>query len=573
VVARALVWAFALLFSLTTYTFSDDHFGRISPARQIARYGELPFRDFFDPGYFMTEVASASVQRLLGDNLLGEMLLTSLFVAGGALAIFLLVRRATGSLRLACVTTIVAVLAFRRPYDYDKFLFYPLGLLVSWRYGDSRRIRDLFVIASVAVVAAMFRYDNGLFVAAGAFAVIAAVHAGESARMGQRAGLFISACVLCVTPYVLFLQANVGLGEAVDQMTTYARREGSRTGIATLPRGALSDIHVTWLPPPQPDESWRRRLRRHVPLGTASVSWGAAGAAAVAYYLFVALSVAAAVTVLRRRNADRLERGRVLSAVSMTLLAVILVLREPVIARIGGMIGPPAVLGAWMWYRSARSPRATTSAKASASAPDATADKTAVKAARGWHLMRLAVAVCALGTMMVATEWRSSLSLVRRNGSLLTRLADATASPPSTTMLPKPRLRGLVDYLRRCTRPDDRIFAAWFVPELYFFAGRAFAGGMVETFGDHWSEPDHQRRIVEKMKAQSVPLVLMREGDESFARGYPIVAGYLGGNYRTAGSSAFGGTDGGRYTVLTRTDRTMTGIDAATSMPCFAQGT
>jgi len=563
VVAATLVWAFALFFSLATYTFSDDHFGRISPARQIARYGELPFRDFFDPGYFMTEVASASVQRLLGDNLLGEMLLTSLFVAGGALAIVLLVRRATGSLRLACVTAIVAVLAFRRPYDYDKFLFYPLGLLACWRYGDSRRIRDLMVIALVAAVATMFRYDNGLFVAAGAFALIAAVHAGESARVVQRVGLFIGACVLCMTPYVLFLQANVGLGEAVGQMTTYARREGARTRIATLPRGALSEIHVTWLPPPQPHESWRRRLRRHVPLGTASVSWGAAGAAAVAYYLFVALSVAATVTVMRVRNTGRsLERGRVLSAVSMTLLAIILVLREPVIARIGGMIGPPAVLGAWMWYRSAPSPRATTSAKA-----------TAVKAARGWHLMRLAVAVCALATMMVATEWRSSLSLVRRNGSLLTRLADATASPPSTTMLPKPRLRGLVDYLRRCTRPDDRVFAAWFVPELYFFAGRAFAGGMVETFGDHWSEPDHQQRIVEKMKAESVPLVLVREGDESFSRGYPIVAEYLGAHYRTAGSSAFGGTDGGRYTVLTRTDRPMTGIDTATSMPCFATQT
>jgi len=35
---------------------------------------------------------------------------------------------------------------------------------------------------------------------------------------------------------------------------------------------------------------------------------------------------------------------------------------------------------------------------------------------------------------------------------------------------------------------------------VYFFAGRAFAGGMVETFGDHWSEPDHQQRIVEKMQ-------------------------------------------------------------------------
>ena len=193
-----------------------------------------------------------------------------------------------------------------------------------------------------------------------------------------------------------------------------------------------------------------------------------------------------------------------------------------------------------MWCRFARSPQA---------------------ASRSCRLVRAAVAVCALATVVVATEWRSSISLIRRNGNLLTRLATATASPPSTALLPKPRLTGLVEYLRRCTRPEDRVFAAWFVPELYFFTGRAFSGGMVETFGDHWSEPDHQRRIVEKMKTESVPIVLVREGDESFRRGYPVVAEYLSARYQAVGSSAFGAVDGGNYTVFTRTDRVPSGTD------------
>src|SRR5688572_27382369 len=98
VVAAALIsWTVVLLYSLAVYLFYNDHFGRISPARQIAAYGELSFRDYLDPGYVLTEFASAAVQRLFGDNLLGEMLLTSSFVAGGAVAILLLVRRATGS--------------------------------------------------------------------------------------------------------------------------------------------------------------------------------------------------------------------------------------------------------------------------------------------------------------------------------------------------------------------------------------------------------------------------------------------------------------------------------------------
>ena len=547
-VATTAVWAFASFFSLATYTFSDDHFGRISPARQIVSYGELPFRDFFDPGYFLTEVASAGVQRLFGDNLLGEMLLTSSFVAGGAVAIFLLVRRATGSLRLAGLAALVAVLAFRRPYDYDKFLFYPLGLLMSWRYADSLRARDLIAVAIVAVLAAMFRYDNGLFVAASALTVLGGLHIHDFKLLSRRLALFAGACVVCTLPLLLFLQLNGGVGEAFDQVTTYARREGARTGILTLPSGAFSDFQVDWLPPPQGQESWRRQLRRHVPFGTASVSWSAAGASVVVYYLIVALAVGAAVTVLRTRGRDPdVERVRVLSAVSMTLLPVIFVLREPVVARLGGAIGPPSVLAAWMWCRSA------------------------ALATRGRRLTRAVAAACVLVTVAIATEWRPNASLVRRNGNLWSRLVLAAETPPAVALLPKPRLAGLVEYLRRCTQPEDRVFAGWFVPELYYFSGRAFAGGMVATFGDHWSEPDHQRRIVEKMKTESVPLVLVREGDESFSRGYPIVADYLRANYQPAGATAFGATDGGRYIMLTQTNRVASGTDPATSMPCFAR--
>jgi hypothetical protein len=550
VVVTTAICAFALFFSLATYTFSDDHFDRISRARQIVRYGELPFRDFYDPGYFLTEFASAGAQRLFGDNLLGEMLLTSSFVAGGAVAIFFLVWGATGSLRLAALTAMVAVVAFRRPYDFDKFLFYPLGLLMSWRYAHSLRTRDLITVAVVAVLAAMFRYDNGLYVAASALTVIATFHIRDVGLLGRRVGLFVGACVVCTMPFLLFLQLNGGVREAVDQVTTYARREGARTGILRLPTGAFSDLQIARLPPPQGQESWRRQLRRQVPFGTASVSWSAAGASVVVYYLIVAVAVGAAVTVLSTRGHNaQVERSRVLGAVSMTLLTLIFVMREPVVARLGGAIGPPAVLAAWMWYRSGGSPRV---------------------ASRGWTLTRAVVAACVLVTVAIATEWRPNVSLIWRNGNLRSRLALAAESPPATALLPKARLAGLVEYLRRCTQLRDRVFAAWFVPELYYYSGRAFAGGMVATFGDHWSEPDRQRRTVEKMQRESVPLVLVREGDESFARSYPIVADYLRAHYQLAGATAFGAMDGGRYAVLTLTDRVATRTDATTSMPCFA---
>ena len=54
----------------------------------------------------------------------------------------------------------------------------------------------------------------------------------------------------------------------------------------------------------------------------------------------------------------------------------------------------------------------------------------------------------------------------------------------------------MVNYLRECTSPKDRVFAPWFVPELYFFSQRGFVGS-VATFDGHWSEPRFQERIID----------------------------------------------------------------------------
>ena len=85
---RASYGAFALAavdFCLRSLDLRNDQFGRISPGRQILTLGELPFRDFLDPGYFLTEFSSAAVQWLLGQNLLGELLLNALLIAAGCL--------------------------------------------------------------------------------------------------------------------------------------------------------------------------------------------------------------------------------------------------------------------------------------------------------------------------------------------------------------------------------------------------------------------------------------------------------------------------------------------------------
>jgi len=115
------------------------------------------------------------------------------------------------------------------------------------------------------------------------------------------------------------------------------------------------------------------------------------------------------------------------------------------------------------------------------------------------------------------------------------------------------------------------VFAGWFVPELYFFSGRGFAGGMVVTFGDHWSAPDRQRQIIAKLDAESVPIViLVAAARTGFRDSYPLVDDYFRVRYEEAGSSAFGDPDGTLYELLTRRGRPRVGKDPNFSMPCFA---
>jgi hypothetical protein len=109
-------------------------------------------------------------------------------------------------------------------------------------------------------------------------------------------------------------------------------------------------------------------------------------------------------------------------------------------------------------------------------------------------------------------------------------------SPPAPALLLEHEEAELVEYVRRCTQPDARIFATWFVPQLYFFSGRGFAGGMVVTFGGQWSEPDRQHRIVAKLKAEPVPLDVFPDNGSDFRGTYPIVDEYLRANYVSAGS-------------------------------------
>ncbi len=68
IIAALAAFAGTCVFRFLTVDFTNDHFTHLTRARQIV-LGDLPIRDFFDPGQFLHYYASAAAQAIFGFNL------------------------------------------------------------------------------------------------------------------------------------------------------------------------------------------------------------------------------------------------------------------------------------------------------------------------------------------------------------------------------------------------------------------------------------------------------------------------------------------------------------------------
>jgi hypothetical protein len=558
-------WLGALTVSVSTYNIINDHFDRISRARQIARYGELPFRDFFDPGYFMTEFSSAGLQLLLGDSLLGEMLLNTVIIATGATLVFVLARRVSDSDLGGLAPALLALFAMPRAYDFDKVLFYPLGIFLCWRYVDRPGARRALELAAGITIGALFRYDTGIYTGLAAVVTMLVLHWREPKVCARRIGLCGFTAALAGLVVLVPIFGFGGVPDAIDQVVTYAVREKARTqvGRATI-RELIKDPHVDDTAgidrgrqsfPEEP--LWIRAQRRFSPLQLRILpgAWTAGNATAFVYYFFWGLPFVAVITIAIAWHAPwntTQELARLGGLVAVCLALNLFVLREPIGARIGGIAGPTAILATWVAARARQARRLRPRLALSA----------------------IVLAICALVVLSLGSVASWSEHLVP---ALITPVAHArdvvrrvSASPPRPEVVEGGAFPRMVRYLRDCTTPTDKVLARWFVPELYFFARRGFAAGMVVTFGGHWSDQRFETRSRQALESESVPIILALAGDERVREEYPVLTEYIDQHYNVAARTNFDSpsTDGD-YLVLVRMDRSPARIDARTALPCF----
>jgi hypothetical protein len=527
-VLAALVLVVAFACSLLTVELLNDHFDRISRGRQVLAYGERPFIDFRDPGYFLTLYASAAMQAISGGRLVGEAVLDSAAIAVAVALTFLLTAHAAQSAGMGLVAALFTLIVEPRYYDYDKVLFYTLGLAVAWQYADRRTPRVLIVFVLVTALAGLFRYDNGVFLFVVALVTLTVSHWHEPPTLARRMLLFVAGLLIVLAPVAMLWQETIGVLEVARQIRTYAEIEGPRTEIFMMPTFRFDT-------------------------GPSGPSLFDAGNGVVVLYVVIVVLLPLAVARLWRKApfaplGVEHETAKIAPVVALGALVAVFILRNPLDARLGAAAPMAAVLAGWLL------------------APALPAHDSR-RSARGLAIAAGGGAALFVTFLLAGRSAADLLQVSRTTSAGLAMLRELARVPPSLALLPD--TAGMAAYVRACTPPGSRVLVTGFSPELYYLADRGFAGGMPVSFGGHWSSAQDQEITVERLQREFVTLAIV---DPAFASTYGRVNAYLSSSFELAGVSSFGSPRApeGGYQVLVRRGIGSTSLDSRWNLPCVS---
>src|SRR5688572_524188 len=560
--------------------FSNDHFVHFSRAQQIL-LGELPVRDFHDPGLPLMELVSAIPQALFGRALFSEALLVFGGLAAAAALTCFAVTRLTGSLWLATLLTLFQIAMLPRSYSYPKMLLYPAVVIAMLGYLRKPSILRLSVLSIATVVSFLMRYDHGLFIAAGYAVMLVIAHWNDEATRPAGAlakyGLVTAALL---TPYLVYVQSSVGLVPHVRDAVAFSLMEGERQP-AVIPSFRLhlptmltfrtqeAIIHVRWteavdapqrealeqqlaIRPDQElgDRTWRYRISdfsrtsmerivRHPGVeDTAGIDRSAlviepdrvdycvlCVSAGPGLYLLenaVAwlyfLSWGLVVTAVVFVATRRVGGDALLAAVAvMTALAAASFLRDSLLTRLADIWGLLPLLLAGVVAHAWRSRRHAL--------------------ARASIAVVLAFTACSVAIVGHVAEELNVAQADRGLAGLYERLLYVTRdlqAPPSSArpVEGRPDARTVAPLLAACTDESDRVLAFAFMPELFYLAGRGFAAGYPTFYLGRHAGDTAQRFGLARWRSQSVPYAVAYEEElEDLSRSFPLIAEELERRY------------------------------------------
>jgi len=496
----------------------NDHYMHLAWAQQLL-FGELPGRDFVDPGMPLTYLISALVQ-MISPGPFSEAVACCIMLALAAAATFFVATGMTGSVAAGIGAALVEVALYPRLYSYPKILVPAVALLVIQRYLRRPDRLSLVLMAVWTGAAVLLRHDLGVYAAAGCGAALVWRHRDNRVECARAIGLYAAAVIVVMLPYVVFVQWSEGLTEHFHEAVEFARGEAHQRFLA---------------PPPFP----------FLGTGQGFAAWSEDDSAVLLFYVAHLAAMAALLLLVT----SKARAPVVAAALAMLVLYLAVVLRHPIVSRIQDVAALLAIVGAWEVVESSRR----------GAVAGAIAVAVAVVSVAGiWHLGSLTERVRDTRVADGVGTMARTIKGVEETGTQW----------PWQRFWPAGEMPDAVRYLNACTNRDDAVLLTWAAPEYYFFARRRFgAGHALFLPPDAFTTAHDQELMLARMRRQRVPIVLINETRrKEFADAYGEVDRYLQQEYMAAGH--FQIREGSDVTVAVRRDAKPERTYGAERWPC-----
>jgi hypothetical protein len=518
VLAAAIVAAFALVFRFLTFRdLSNDHYMHLGWAQQLL-FGELPGRDFVDPGLPLQYAVSAFVQ-WLWPGPFSEGMASIAFLALAAGAVALVTGLAMRSTVAAVVAGLVTIAWLPRYYSYPKVLVPAITLYLVYRYARRPAIGGAAVLAAWTVIATLLRHDLGVFAALAVACALVTAHRVPPRDRFLHMAVYGAIAAVASLPYLAFVQWSEGLGEHLRIGNEFAK----------------TDLHQLFIAP----GDWPTFA------GLPPSAWLIAQPDTVVFWLTHALIVAMAALALReaRRNTERAPF--IVAALVFLICYRLTILRHSLPARLPDLAALYAVCSVVVVVETARFVRAGMAAR-----PVLAAGAAAVALVCG------VPGVLALErTVNLRGEIRQA-GLVqgpREIASQAVKVLGRARSGSWDEYWPAGDIPPVIAYLSTCTGDRDRLLTTWPAAEYYFFARRPFGGPHLAFFHrDAFSSGHDQARALARLKQQYVPVVLINQSRREFVEGFPMIADYITSRYQPIGHFTI--SDGSDVAIGVRRD-------------------
>lgn len=620
-VTLAVAWI-AFAFRYSAPYFHNDHFEHLSMARQML-FGELPGRDFIDPGRPLT-VGLSALGQWLSPTLFSEALLTIGLLAIGTAITFVLAARAARSVVLGLAGAVMITAIAPRLYSYPKILVFAVALLALWRWIEAPSYRRLALVALAEVFAFLMRSDFGVY-----FGVVAGATVLTTPRIvnWRGAAALLGMGLMLIAPYGVWLgvtgqlgrTSGEGAGKVLEMVVggdapRPALHFTAANGLVHLDP-VVAQVTIRWTP--AVDADTRTQLERHYglidpqPNGPRTFKYGLTDDSHANLRALVAdphvddtggFNRAAAMVErsLPERWARALSLNRItwgpfftadeagvwlyysLWAIPLTALAWLAVTRrwraQPVETRqLAAAAGLGVLVNLYLIRGSFDSRLADVIQPAAVVGPwllRQVIDLTALVRPRVLRLAALVVPAAVVLLFWVAlTTYDPSLTM----GRLVSSPVRLPAIAKATTELRKRPIdfyappgdngvKRLTRYVFDCLGPTDRLLLVAYEPQVFYYSERLFAGGMEYFHQGRFNSDAEQILTVRRLSAQPVPLVLVDEGrSASFEEGYPLVAAFVHRRFREVGHATF--TDNRSWAVYA--DPTRTPVTTREGLPCY----